>query len=120
MKYLRRKRKAFVNEEKLRKEFARANERFFFNKIGRVELSFEDLSKERYVAIWKGPSRQIVLDTRAQYLDNWYWNILLLHEMIHAYLDGEYVGYPADSGHGDRFKHELWRLIEAGAYDGLL
>lgn len=47
--------------------------------------------------------------------------IVLLHEMAHVDLRFRgYVGYDADSGHGMIFKGELVRLINAGAYDGLL
>ena len=47
--------------------------------------------------------------------------ILLIHEMAHAYLyQNGYLGHPSEGGHGDAFKGEIWRLIRAGAYDGLL
>lgn len=47
--------------------------------------------------------------------------IILLHEMAHAALEATYVGHPGPHrGHGMIFQVELYRLIQAGAYDGLL
>jgi len=47
--------------------------------------------------------------------------LLLLHEMAHAVLESTYVGHPGrHRGHGMIFQAELYRLVRAGAYDGLL
>jgi hypothetical protein len=47
--------------------------------------------------------------------------ILLLHEMAHVKLEGTYFGHPSKNpGHGMIFQAEIFRLIMAGAYDGLL
>jgi hypothetical protein len=44
--------------------------------------------------------------------------ICLLHEMVHVKLYTE--NKDADEAHGIRFKAEIKRLIEAGAYDNLV
>lgn len=47
--------------------------------------------------------------------------LLLLHEMAHAALENVYVGHPGPHrGHGMIFQAEIYRLIQAGAYDGVL
>jgi|SRR5271167_319909 len=44
--------------------------------------------------------------------------IVLLHEMVHIKLGGENGDF--DELHGQRFKSEIARLIQCGAYDNLL
>lgn len=47
--------------------------------------------------------------------------IVLLHEMVHAYLGAVgHVGYSHDKGHGGRFHVEIDKLFQKGAYEGLL
>ena len=46
--------------------------------------------------------------------------ISLLHELIHAYLHGAGKQDPTGDDHGELFKAELKRLMNAGAYDPLL
>ena len=46
--------------------------------------------------------------------------IALLHEMVHVKLYLEDGKHHAGEDHGERFKDEIKRLMDAGAYDGLL
>jgi predicted SprT family Zn-dependent metalloprotease len=50
------------------------------------------------------------------------WQIVLLHEMAHAWLYQAkgYMGWDKDKGHGTTFQGVICRLIQIGAYDGLL
>lgn len=51
-----------------------------------------------------------------------YWRVLkmnLLHEMIHA-LHPDHISHKDTEDHGMLFHREIIRLVEIGAYDGLL
>ncbi len=112
-------------DRQLKDAFEYFNERFFNDKISTSTIvqyakTYNEkeknpgdahyLSNEQAIEIddlYRGRSRQT--------------QILLIHEMAHAYLyQTGYLGNPEDGGHGDTFQGEIWRLIRAGCYDGLL
>jgi len=110
-----------INNKWLSKEFHNLNKMFFDSKIIGVTVKFGNLSPTGASGVWRRHSRTIVICNKARATaDESYVAIVLLHEMAHAYLDNDYKGYPKDGGHGSRFQAEMWRLIMAGAYDGLL
>ena len=114
----------------LKKTFMRLNCQFFDNRLpGSMTIGFKkkigryDEEAKAWVIPdgyfdWREDS--IFVDQSLQYSPDSVM-ITLLHEMAHADLRFRgYVGYDADEGHGMMFKGEIVRLINAGAYDGLL
>ncbi len=110
-----------INNKWLSKEFHNLNKMFFDSKIIGVTVKFGNLTPTGASGVWRRNSRHIVICNKARATgDGSYVSIILLHEMVHAYLENDYKGYPKDGGHGTMFQGEICRLIKAGAYDGLL
>lgn len=105
----------------LGKEMGKLNERFFDGKIADVvTCRFAKIHKSAS-GVWRPRLQQILINKWvAESGDQSYATIILLHEMVHAYLEPEYKGYPAAGGHGTLFQGEICRLWRAGAYDDLL
>lgn len=114
----------------LKKSFIRLNCNFFDNRLpGSMTVKFEskigryDEDKKEWIIPdgyfdWRADT--IIVDQSLQYSPDSVM-ITLLHEMAHADLRFRgYTGYDEDGGHGMIFKGEIVRLINAGAYDGLL
>jgi hypothetical protein len=114
----------------LKKDFMHLNAQFFDNRLpGSMTVRFKDKighynehSKQWDIPdgyfSWKEDT--IYVDRSLEYSPD-SCTITLLHEMVHADLRFRgYIGYDIDGGHGMIFKAEIMRLINAGAYDGLL
>ncbi len=104
------------------------NESFFDNKIcPPVKIRFvtekamrKVNSREAADAAWRPRLNEIWIDKSYRRSES-ICCLLLLHEMAHAALESTYVGHPGHHrGHGMIFQAELYRLIRAGAYDGVL
>lgn len=115
-----------LTEENAQVLFDGFNECFFHGRISSgVRVRFKSkaemlkLSPEGADACWRPGLGEIwVRDIYKE--SEQVFCILLLHEMLHAMLEGEYVGHPGrNRGHGMIYQVELWRLIRAGAYDDL-
>ena len=107
--------------EWLKKSFDLFNNRYFFGRLVSTKVEY-GTPQEGADAHWDGQSRTIIVDKNLRTHDSLAM-ICLLHEMAHAYLDmDEYEGGTTtkDRFHGMRYQAEIWRLIQAGAYDGLL
>lgn len=110
-----------MTDRDLHIEFCLLNDRFFDNRIvlNRLVFSAGNLPEDAS-ACYHQEKKWIVVSSKLREFHN-IVNILLIHEMVHAFLHtvDSYRGYPCDGGHGGRFQSELDRLYRMGAYDGL-
>jgi len=114
-------------DRELRCAFEEFNDRFFAGEISIVTIV------EFASGVWNPSEREpgdghyLPNKMKIQIDDtlrgrNRQWQIILLHEMAHAWLYQvkEYVGWKSHGGHGMTFQGIICRLIRIGAYDGLL
>lgn len=112
-------------DKSLRASFEFFNDRFFGGEISlSTTVRFAKVFKKERVPAdgHYFPNKQIIeIDenyrTRGRKME-----LILLHEMAHAWLyqTKGYVGYAHDEGHGTVFQGVLCHLFQIGAYDGLL
>jgi SprT-like family len=114
-------------DTELHRTFEAFNDRFFAGEISvmtRVVFQkgiFNPKDKEPADAFYAPKTQQIKIDDSLRGR-NRQWQVVLLHEMAHAWLYQvkEYVGWGEHAGHGRTFQGVICRLIQIGAYDGLL
>lgn len=111
----------------LRKTFLAFNDRFFAGEISLAtvvefkEGVYNPKEKEPGDAHYLPNEMRIQIDEQLRGRNRQY-QLTLLHEMAHAWLYQvkEYVGWAEHGGHGQTFQGVICRLIQIGAYDGLL
>jgi hypothetical protein len=117
-----RKKRPSVSERQLRVQFMDFNSGFFGARLNPgIKVSYGNIAnKFEAIGLWKPKTREIIIDKSLMFAGESAIYVVLLHEMVHADLDYEYVGYAENKGHGTIFQGEICRLWRAGAYDGLL
>jgi hypothetical protein len=102
----------------LRAQFRMFNKRYFHDDLPTVEVEFAKLEDQLRCAETcfdhSGAPYKISLDTYLTELKN-YAKIVLLHEMIHVAVGNKEKAY-----HGQMWKKERKRLIDAGAFTPML
>ncbi len=110
-----------TNEKELQKTFRIFNDRYFNNRIPSHTKVRYGKPKKNADAHYDPNTNEIIINKDlAEH--NTIVFICLLHEMVHAKLDTTYIGSAVDENphHGMIFQAEIYRLVNAGAYDGLL